>query len=157
LRALNNRTGYPSTLSQLASVWHQYFQKVVMKKCTYYFLLSGMLSMGGFVAAAQGTEPESVQPQSDPGVSRVTINPNPVHGNSFFYVQVDSCLQRSMDSLILYNSGGYIMQNKTIELQQGDNRILVNIAGINPGFYTLRLIGRNIPHYSLSRQIMIGD
>jgi hypothetical protein len=113
--------------------------------------------MSVFTASAQNTDPESVQTQASPDVSRVTINPNPVHGNSFFYVQIDSCAGQSMDSLILYNSSGYILQNKTIELQEGDNRFQVNISGISPGFYTVRLIGRNIPGYSLSRQILVAQ
>jgi hypothetical protein len=128
-----------------------------MKSAMVYLLLSGLLSFGFLMVNAQDTEPLSLQPLSEPGVSRVTINPNPVHGTSFFYVQIDSCETRSMDSLVIYNSSGFIMQNKTIELEEGDNRIVVNIGGINPGFYTVRLIGRNIPGYSLSRQIMIGD
>jgi hypothetical protein len=128
-----------------------------MKKYLLYIFLVAVPAVCVTGSYAQSGDPESVQPQSVADVLRVTINPNPVHGNTFFYIQIDSCKTRSLNSLILYNSNGYVMQNKTIQLQEGDNRFLVNIAGFNPGFYIVQLVGRNIPNYSVSRQIMVDQ
>jgi len=128
-----------------------------MKKYIRYIFLVAVLSACIKTNYGQSGDPESVQPQPAPDVPRVTINPNPVHGNTFFYIQIDSCKTRSLNSLILYNSNGYVMQNKTIQLQQGDNRFLVNIAGFNPGYYIVQLAGRNIPNYSVSRQILVDQ
>lgn len=128
-----------------------------MKKNIHYIIAAVFLTCSFHISFAQMEAPESVQPQATADVPKVTITPNPVHGNTFFYLQIDSCKNKSMNNLLVYNSDGYILQNKVIQLQEGDNRFLVSIAGLNPGFYIVRVIGRNIPNNSISRQIMIDQ
>jgi hypothetical protein len=126
-----------------------------MKKYIHHIILVGFLTCGLLSTYAQTDAPESVEPQSVSDVPVFTISPNPVHGNTFFYLEIDSCRDKSLNTLIIYNSDGFIIQNKPIQLQEGDNRFLVNVAGFHSGYYIVRVVGKNIPNSSVSRQIMI--
>jgi Secretion system C-terminal sorting domain len=149
-----------TAIVQFNSNWHPFgtnFKKGSMKKYIHYLIVVTLLTCSLITGYAQIEAPESVQPQATADIPIITISPNPVHGNTFFYIQIDSCKNKSMNSLLVYNSDGYIVQNKVIQLQEGDNRFVISIAGLNSGFYIVRLVGRNIPNYSVSRQIMIDQ
>jgi hypothetical protein len=40
-------------------------------------------------------------------------------------------------------------------MQNGNNRFLVNISGFDPGYYVIRLVGKDIPSFSFSTQILV--
>jgi len=110
------------------------------------------------IAVGQNEFPETILPQAaGENVSKINISPNPVHGNTFFYIEIDSCTHNSINNIIIYNSAGFIMQNKSIELREGNNRFLINISGFQPGYYTVRMIGKNIPSFSFSEQLLVGQ
>jgi hypothetical protein len=126
-----------TAMIQSNSNWHLFgtnSKKGIMKKFIHYIIVVAFLTCSLRTSYAQIEAPESVQPQANADIPIVTITPNPVHGNTFFYVQIDSCKNKSMNSLLVYNSDGFIVQNKVIQLQEGDNRFLVSIAGLNSGF-----------------------
>ncbi|HLX91022.1 MAG TPA: T9SS type A sorting domain-containing protein [Puia sp.] len=110
------------------------------------------------LALAQQKGPELVQGESPTTIyqSGVNIAPNPVRGNSFFYIRIDSCQAEISDNLVIYNSTGFIMQHRIIQLQPGENKFLVDIRGYGPGYYTVRLVGENFPSGSISRQLLVG-
>src|ERR1700742_5026053 len=122
-----------------------------MKKAKLIFIVSTIWMLSAGVVFAQGDSPETIPPQtSGENIPRINISPNPVHGNTFFYVEVDSCSQNSINNLLIYNSSGFVVQNKNVELREGNNRLLVNISGVQPGYYVFRLTGKNIPSLSFS-------
>lgn len=86
---------------------------------------------------------------------RILVEPNPVHKNSFFYLQIDSCELNDSDRVVIYNSTGFMIQSRMIRMQAGRNRFIINFSGFEPGTYVVKVFGRNAPNYSFSQQLSV--
>ncbi|PWT75235.1 MAG: hypothetical protein C5B59_09395 [Bacteroidetes bacterium] len=87
--------------------------------------------------------------------AKIHVEPNPVHRNSFFYLQIDSCELNDTDRVVIYNSTGFMIQSRVIRMQAGLNRFIINISGFEPGSYVVKIFGRNAPNYTFSQQITV--
>ena len=126
-----------------------------MKNLLRYLLIITLV-MSFLYSRAQQFSAEPVSAQNLPdGSSKILIGPNPVYSSSHFFIQIDSCQTDDSDRVIIYNSSGYMIQSKLLRMQNGNNRFLVNISGFDPGYYVIRLVGKDIPSFSFSTQILV--
>lgn len=131
-----------------------YINRVMKNLSRYFFIIT--LAMAFLNSRAQQFSVEPVIAQNLPEVSsKILVAPNPLYSSSYFYIQIDSCESNDTDKLIIYNSSGYMIQSKMLKMQNGDNRFLINISGFDPGSYIIRLVGKDIPSYSFSAQILV--
>ncbi len=118
-----------------------------MKKRYLYFLtviccLLGLHSFG---------QQDSGQPNPSP---KIIIAPNPVPGN-FFIIESDSCTYDHFDKLIIYNSNGFVLQNKQLQMYKGTTRQRIDISGFTPGNYFIRIVDIKDPSFSFSTQLVV--
>jgi hypothetical protein len=127
-----------------------------MKAYLHAIILAGFALVTCKTYAQQfSVEPVIARPAIE-GSPKIFISPNPVHGDAYFYIQVDSCEENSTGNLVIYNSSGFPIQSKPLSLQSGNNRFLVSASAFNPGNYVVRITGKDIPGYSFSTQIQVN-
>jgi hypothetical protein len=85
----------------------------------------------------------------------INITPNPGHGNFNISIENDSIQSEKTVRLVVYNSSGYIIQNRILAVQNGTNVFPVDISRYTPGNYVVRLIGDKSDPFSLSKQIVL--
>ncbi|MBS1914653.1 MAG: T9SS type A sorting domain-containing protein [Bacteroidetes bacterium] len=126
-----------------------------MKAHLHSLIIAGFLVVACKTYAQQfSIEPVIARPSVE-GSPKIFISPNPVHGDAFFYIQIDSCETRNTDNLIIYNSSGFPIESKPLLLLEGNNRFLVSASAFDPGNYVVRITGKDIPGYSFSTQIQV--
>jgi len=126
-----------------------------MKKwLPYYFLIIATM-IGSFAGAQQVSVEAVIAGPAVSGFPRVYVSPNPIPVNSFCYVEIDSCELNDTDRIVIYNSQGFIVHTRELRMQEGNNKFLLNFSGFEPGNYTVRLYGRDIPDLSFSKQLIM--
>jgi len=125
-----------------------------MKFGNKYWVIA-LLMVISLHSQAQQFSVAAVSPQPNLAGSKIYVTPNPLHANSYFYVELDSCEANNYDRLIIYNSSGFLIQSKLLRIQAGDNRFLINMSGFDPGTYVVRMVGKDVPEFSYSTQIVI--
>jgi hypothetical protein len=117
-------------------------------KAIYLYFLTVACSLFALNSFAQD-EPD--QHNSSP---RIIIAPNPVTSN-FFTVENDSCTYDHFDRLVIYNSNGFIMQNKQLQMYKGSTKQQIDISGFTPGNYFIRIVDLKDPLFAFSTQIVV--
>jgi hypothetical protein len=146
-----------SGINKLALLWRPIKYKCSCMKTYLYFIAVAFATCIFSNTTAQQFTAESVVPRpSIEGNPRIYISPNPIRGNAYFYLQVDSCDLNTMDNVIIYNSSGYAIQSRPLQMQPGNNRFLINTSGFGPGYYVVRLVGKDVPGFSFSAQIQMN-
>jgi len=126
-----------------------------MKKMLPYLLATLIVLTQERLFAQQFSVEPVVSSSAIDGTSRIYITPNPVHGSSYFYLQIDSCTGGNTDKLVIYTSSGYIIQSKELITQTGQNRFLITMSGFMSGYYVLRIVGKDVPAFSFSTQFLV--
>ena len=127
-----------------------------MKAYVYFIALIFAVCIFTDATAQQFTAESVVARPSIEGSPKIYISPNPVRGNSYFYLQIDSCDLNTTDNIVIYNSAGYVIQSRPLQMQPGNNRFLINTSGFGPGNYVVRLVGKDVPGFSFSEQIQLN-
>ena len=87
--------------------------------------------------------------------SRISISPNPAQG-SYFVVETDSSVYDHFERLLVYNSNGFLMQNKQLQINKGSSRQQIDISGYAPGNYIIRIIDLKDPEFSYATQLLVN-
>jgi hypothetical protein len=89
-----------------------------------------------------------------PPSSKIIIYPNPAPGDHFI-VENDSCVYDHFERLLIYNSNGFLLQNKQLQMFKGITKQQVDISSLQPGNYYIRIIDIKNPNYSFATQLVV--
>lgn len=90
-------------------------------------------------------------PKTNPAGTIINVNPQPASGT----VNISFAWNKNAGGLLLItNQYGKTALRKNVQLQKGNNNVNVDVTGITPGIYTIRLLsgGR-----SATRKLVIGN
>jgi hypothetical protein len=112
------------------------------------YLLTATLSILYINSTAQT---DDIQHYQSP---KIIISPNPSPGN-YFIIENDSCTYDHFERLLIYNSNGFLIQNKQLQMFKGITKQQVDISGFQPGNYYIRIIDIKNPAYSFATQLVV--
>ena len=87
---------------------------------------------------------------------KITMYPNPVESGSYLFLQPDSsCPRCTIEQLYIYDETGLLLRRINFRTEPNILIHRVNITGLNPGRYIIRIVSDGLAEHFLSRQLKI--
>ena len=98
------------------------------------------------------SQSEAISPDQSKGIK---IFPNPVQ-SGHFVIENDSCDFEHLERLLIFNSNGVLIQNKALAMNPAISKQLIDIVGLSPGNYFIRIVDTKDPSFSFASQLMVN-
>jgi Secretion system C-terminal sorting domain len=119
-----------------------------MNKPIIYFFTVIWVVLSGNNFAQQGPVKHDV-------AAGITIFPNPAPGG-YFIIKNESCSYEHFDRLLIFNSNGVLLQNNQLQMYKGTSKQHIDISGLTPGNYFIRIVDIKDPDFSFASQLFVN-
>ena len=124
-----------------------------MKKISPFMISIAICLMTTASVRAQDFPLQPVVSETAYSGTRVEFYPNPVETGSVFSLLLESSQVSTIDKIFIYSEEGFLLKKQSIRVEPGILRYPIDITGLGPGKYIVRIIGEELPRGTLSRQL----